>query len=337
MSPSSASVGIIANPASGKDIRRLVAHATTVDTQGKISIVRRILVGLGALGVSRALIMPDTHRLGEQAQEGLAHTNQPLPEIEILDMPITGEAEDSERAAFLLRQRRVGCIVVLGGDGTVRAVSKEAGEVPLLAVSTGTNNVLPSCAEGTIAGLAAGAIAQGYVSPEEAGVRHKWYEVFVNGLSRDRALVDVAALSGRFVGSRAVWEMDDLRQVAVTRADPATIGISAIVGAVCPVAVEEPIGVVLTLSPNSERRVLAAVGPGLITEVGLEVLRVISVGEEVEVVSHRPLILALDGEREIVLQKGDMASLLLRADGPWIVDPRRVMGRMVAAGLFERR
>ena len=46
-------VGIIANPASGKDIRRLVAHATTIDNQGKVSIVRCALVGLGAAGVDR--------------------------------------------------------------------------------------------------------------------------------------------------------------------------------------------------------------------------------------------------------------------------------------------
>lgn len=335
MSQPAVSVGIIANPASGKDIRRLVAHATTVDTQGKISIVRRILIGLGALGISKALIMPDTHRLGEQAQEGLAHTRYPLPEMELLDMPVTDRAEDSERAALLLRQSHVGCIIVLGGDGTVRAVSKGAGEVPILAVSTGTNNVLPSCAEGTIAGLAAGAVAKGLVSPEAAGVRHKWLEVLVNGSPQDRALVDVAALSGRFVGSRAVWDMGDLRQVAVTRADPATIGISAIVGVVRPVAVEEPVGVVLTLSPSGGRRFLVAVGPGLIAEVGIEALRVIRLGEEVEVSSSRPLILALDGEREIVLQEGDTASFVLRPDGPWIIDPRRVMEKMAAARLFE--
>ena len=337
MSQPSALVGIIANPASGKDIRRLVAYATTVDTQGKISIVRRILIGLGAVGIPKVLIMPDTHRLGEQALEGLAHVGQALPEVRMLDMPVTGRAEDSAQAALLLREGGAGCIIVLGGDGTVRVVSKGAGEVPLVAVSTGTNNVLPSCAEGTIAGLAAGAVARWQVPPEAVGVRHKWFEVFVNGVSRDRALVDVAALSGRFVGSRAVWDVGDLKQVAVTRADPATIGISAIVGMVRPVAVEEPVGVVVSLSESGGRRILVAVGPGLIAEVGIEAMRVIQPGETVDVSGNRPLILALDGEREVVLQEEDVASLMLRCDGPWIIDPRRVMEKMASAQLFERR
>ena len=38
-------VGIIANPASGKDIRRLVAHGSTFDNNEKINIVRRVLLG----------------------------------------------------------------------------------------------------------------------------------------------------------------------------------------------------------------------------------------------------------------------------------------------------
>ena len=38
-----ASIGIIANPASGKDIRRLVSYATTIDNQEKVNIVKRIV------------------------------------------------------------------------------------------------------------------------------------------------------------------------------------------------------------------------------------------------------------------------------------------------------
>ena len=44
-----ATVGIIANPASGKDIRRLVAHASVFDNNEKINIVRRVLLGLDAV------------------------------------------------------------------------------------------------------------------------------------------------------------------------------------------------------------------------------------------------------------------------------------------------
>ncbi len=43
-------VGIIANPASGKDIRRLVAFGSVFGNQEKVRIVRRVLLGLAAVG-----------------------------------------------------------------------------------------------------------------------------------------------------------------------------------------------------------------------------------------------------------------------------------------------
>ena len=52
-------VGIVANPASGKDIRRLIAHGSTFDNNEKINIVRRVLIGLHAAGARRVRFMPD--------------------------------------------------------------------------------------------------------------------------------------------------------------------------------------------------------------------------------------------------------------------------------------
>ena len=60
-------VGIIANPASGKDIRRLVAHGSVFDNEEKVSIVRRVLLGLEAVGVERVWIMPDSFGIGLKA------------------------------------------------------------------------------------------------------------------------------------------------------------------------------------------------------------------------------------------------------------------------------
>ena len=46
-------VGIIANPASGKDIRRLVAYGTVFDNQEKVNIVRRLILSLAAASIDR--------------------------------------------------------------------------------------------------------------------------------------------------------------------------------------------------------------------------------------------------------------------------------------------
>ena len=78
-------VGIIANPASGKDIRRLVSQATVISNYEKTAIVKRVILGLDSTGVEEILIMPDYYGLGEKALEAL---NQHVlsSKITILDL-----------------------------------------------------------------------------------------------------------------------------------------------------------------------------------------------------------------------------------------------------------
>ncbi len=68
-------VGIIANPASGKDIRRLVAYASLMDNNEKTNLVRRIILGIDSTGVDEILIMPDYCELGLRALSGLSQAN----------------------------------------------------------------------------------------------------------------------------------------------------------------------------------------------------------------------------------------------------------------------
>src|SRR5512146_2950227 len=64
-------VGIIANPSSGKDIRRLVAMGSVVDNNEKVNIVRRVLTGLRATGVEQVVHMPDHFGITTRAAESL--------------------------------------------------------------------------------------------------------------------------------------------------------------------------------------------------------------------------------------------------------------------------
>ena len=154
-----ATVGIIANPAAGKDIRRIVAQGRFVPNNEKINILKRVLAGLDAVGVESVLFMPDSGMLGRGALDG---SNFKF-ETEFIDIPVFHAEEDSTRAAAHMRDRGVGCVITLGGDGTNRAVAKDLAEVPILPISTGTNNVFPSMIEGTVAGMAAGLLSQGVV------------------------------------------------------------------------------------------------------------------------------------------------------------------------------
>ena len=164
-----ATVGIIANPAAGKDIRRLVAQGRFVPNQEKVNILKRIFAGLDAVGVERVVMMPDMARLGNGALDG----GRFGLDVEFVEMIVFNAERDSVRAAGSMSDMGVGSIITLGGDGTNQAVAKGCGDVPLVPVSTGTNNVFPVMTEGTLAGLAAGLVAEGLVPAGESIARSK--------------------------------------------------------------------------------------------------------------------------------------------------------------------
>ena len=327
-------VGIVANPASGKDIRRLVSHATVVNNNEKASIVRRLLLALYASGVRRVEIMPDHFGIGVRALKGLRDRPEVVASVSMIDMPVTHTLADSLHAARYLRDTGAGCIVVLGGDGTCRVVAKGAGEVPLLPISTGTNNVVPTFVEGTIAGFAAAQVAlRAKAEREDLCWRHKRLLVQVNGEAVDQALVEVALLTTRFTGARAVWETGTLRQVFVSRAQPVNIGLSAIVGMVHPVGPSYPGGACVTTASDG-RKVLVPLAPGAVVPVGIGEIVELEPGIDYPVDPLRPATLALDGEREITLNPGDKVTVALDLEGPWIVDVERTLQLAVADGAF---
>lgn len=327
-------VGIIANPASGKDIRRLVSHATVVNNNEKVSIVRRLLLALHASGMQRVEIMPDPFGIGLRALDGLRGQPEVVDATSLIDMPIEHTAADSLRAAQHLRDTGAGCIIVLGGDGTCRVVAKGAGVVPLLPLSTGTNNVVPYFIEGTVAGSAAAYVAlHPDADREDLCRRHKRLLVHVNGETIDQALVEVALVSTSFVGARAVWETGNLRQVFVSRAQPVNIGLSSIIGVVQPVDPAYPGGASVTTAANG-RMVMAPIAPGSVVPVGIGEIVEMKPGVSYLVDSLRPAVLALDGEREITLHGGDDAEVTLDLEGPWIVDVDRTLSLAVAEGAF---
>lgn len=227
--------------------------------------------------------------------------------------------EDSTVAARQMHAAGVGCIIVLGGDGTSRVAAKGAGDVPILPISTGTNNVIPYAVEGTVAGLAAGYTARYSGNICDLAYRSKWLEICIEGKESDMALADVAVLDGQALGSRAVWEPEGLQQAVLTRAEPKTTGISSIGGFIQPLSPLEPGGMHIQFGKPLVCRITAPLAPGLLATFGVESIRKISAGEVVTI-QGKQCIIALDGEREILLRSDQSAQITLRQDGPWIVD-----------------
>ena len=321
-------VGIIANPVSGKDIRRLVAHGSVFDNQEKVRMVRRMLLGLEAVGISRALYMPDDYAIVDRATRGLHLALQ----TQALAMHMDNSQEDSTRAARLMQENGAACLIVLGGDGTCRAVAKGTARVPLLPVSTGTNNVFPWMIEASIAGLAAGLIAAGKIPVERCTFRSCCLEVLMEGTVRDMALVDVAVYKDSFIASRAIWDLEKVTQIFLTRCRPDSIGLSAVGGQLRTLLPDQQNGLHLCLGGDNQR-VTAAIAPGLFQSIPVRREALMAVGENIAV-TDAPCVLALDGEREVEIPKGGTASVRLSMDGPVVIDPRRTMTAAQQRGVF---
>jgi hypothetical protein len=322
-------VGIIANPISGKDIRRLVAHGSVFDNQEKVRIVRRLLLGLAWLGVKRVMFMPDYYAIVQRAYKG-AHITV---EIESAPMCADNDQDDSTKAARLMAEAGVGCIFVLGGDGTSRAVAKGTRTIPILPLSTGTNNVFPYMIEATIAGLAGGLIASGRISRADGCYQSPMIEILgEDGSVRDIALVDAAVHTGTYIGSKAIWSMEEVTQIVLTRCRPDTIGLSAIGGQLHTIGPHDRQGLHLVLGKGG-KTVVAPIAPGLMQPVDIAAEARLAVGDTV-FVEESPCVIALDGEREVEVRRGEHVSIRLSATGPQVVDVSRVMTLAQQAGIF---
>ena len=332
-------VGIIANPAASKDIRRLVAQGRVVPDWEKVNIIRRALLGLQSVGVARALAMPDSSHLARRAAEDPHLSLKP----ELLPMPALYDEGDTERAAAAMAAAGAGCVITLGGDGTNRAAAKGARDLPVVAISTGTNNVFPVMVEGTTAGMAAGLVASGAVPLEAAAVRSKTAAVLVDGAERDLALVDVALSKERFVATRAIWDMNTIYEVFLTRAEPASIGLSSIGARLEAVSLTDDGGLHYRIADLGDADgagagdgrvyVRAPIAPGSVPVVGIESWRRIGEGERIAV-ARRHCTVALDGERAFSVGPDNLLEVEVRRDGPPVVNVDAALRYAAASGGF---
>lgn len=332
-----ARVGIIANPAAAHDIRRLSGHSSIVDNQEKTRILRRVLLGLQSIGVTEALAMPDHYGLAVAA----ASVTGVHVAVRLVEMASARDETDSTRAAQAMASEGCACIVTLGGDGTNRAVAKGCGATPLLAISTGTNNVIPEPVEGTIAGLAAGLFACGLVPESVATRATKRLEVARAGNIIETALVDIAVSTTPFVGARAVTHVASLTQLWLTQAEPGSIGLAAIGAHLRPLSPRADGALLLDLATSGAEpgceRVLAPIGPGHVERVAVRSWRLLAMGEAAAI-SALPCVLALDGERALRLDEGDSpATVRATWGGPRLLDARAIIDYAARHGLFVQR
>ena len=335
-------VGIIANPAASKDIRRLVAQGRVIPDGEKLNTIRRVMLGLQSVGVPKVVAMPDSSNLCQRAREA----SQLSLEFSLLDMPAYHGESDTVLAASIMEKAGVDCLVTLGGDGTNRAVAKGSSSIPLVAISTGTNNVFPAMTEGTLAGMAAGLVAQGKLDLEKISTVSKVLEVYVDGEYQDLALVDVALSRERFVATRAIWDLSTLYEVFLTRAEPSSIGLSSVGARLQPVALEDEGGLHYVLGNTGQNRrksgakesdavtVLAPIAPGVVAQVPIARWRTLNADERVPL-ERRHCTVAVDGERAFTVNPQQQVEVVVRRSGPSVVDVDLALQMGAKQGLFR--
>ncbi|MDZ5810755.1 NAD(+)/NADH kinase [Halorubrum sp. AD140] len=300
-------VGLIVNPAAGRDIRRLTGGASVSDNYAKRRSAESVLEGLTIVDdPPGALVMPDKAGIGQDAVE----TAPEGIDAGVLDVPVSGERTDTRRAAERFRDA-VDVVVVLGGDGTNRDVAATIGPVPVAAVSTGTNNVVPTPIDGTTAGAAAALVAAGEVRAEEVTVSHGTVAATVEssaGTERLRGLATLGVVDRSFVGTRAVLDASEFIGGVVSRAHPSEIGLSGVAGALVAHEPDEAGGVGVRLGPaeSTPRRVRAMTVPGGVDVVGVEAWNPLDDEEELRF-DVEDAVLSVDGERHLALQDAHVA------------------------------
>jgi hypothetical protein len=328
-------IGLLLNPMSGRDVRRLVGRAQTETLEVKRSQLARAVVGAAAAGATQFHFVRDVFRLAEQALEYLQ-----LDDVKIAPLDIgalTTTPADTERAARAMREAGCAALLVMGGDGTSRIVASAWPDAPLVALSLGTNNVFPERVEATLAGAALGLVASGRVALEEVAQRAKVVRARFEDGSETLALIDAVLVADDHPGSLLPFDAGKIRRAILSRAEPDAVGMSPLGGLLLPTRRQDDAGVdVACCAPGQGgRALLVPISPGLYRTAFVTRARRVALGEPIAV--EGPGVLELDGDRARVLARGERAELRVVRDGPWQIDVARALALGAERGLFLDR
>jgi predicted polyphosphate/ATP-dependent NAD kinase len=302
-------VGLIANPASSKDIRRLTGLARVMDIEEKANLVARLLVGLGSIAEIEVVALDDAAGLVRRAVRLAGSAGASLG---FLDLMAEGVEADTRRAAGLLQAAGAAALVTVGGDGTVRAAAEGWPESPLVPLAAGTNNAFALTHEPTVIGFAT---ARALVGGLDAFVPTTAVEVdTIDG--RAVAVIDAVAVRDRWVGAGAILDPASLVEGLVTSARRTAVGIASIAAALGPL---EP-GNARWIRFGGGRTVSAVFGPGVVLDIPVLGHDDLPLGSVLRIDPAAGLV-ALDGERRLPAAGGQVRVV----NGPRVIDLDRAL------------
>ncbi len=322
MPSENAALGIVVNPMSGRDVRRVAARASTSQHHEKQQQVTRLVLAALEQGVQRIFLAQEPFRINQRAVEHLPERDK----VKILEFPLTHTSKDTETMVDLMWAQGCRTFIVLGGDGTNRIVARRYPDCALMPLSTGTNNVFPLTIEASLAGAAAGLIATGRVDQKSQTLRCKRVHLkgtSPNGPVHDIALIDAVVLKNDNLGSLLPFSGTDLDFLVLTRAEPASVGLSPIGGYLEPCGHHDDFGVLVRCGNPATKTVRVPISPGLWNTVPVQFYRKLPLDEPVPLEGEG--ILAYDGDRTHDLGSLTNCTATIFRDGPFIIDPAQVL------------
>lgn len=309
-------LGIVLNPFSGGDGRRIVTTSPTHSVHDKVRYLSQVLHTLGEIYPVRVLLGQDLAGISSV----LINPPRRFP-LEVVPVTLRGEPEDTQRTVKAL-DGLADLLLVLGGDGTHRQALLARPQTPLLPLPAGTNNAFPFRLDSAYAGLVAAVVLRfgtgdAVYYPKVISVR--------SGVWESLAVVDAALYCGRFLGAHALWDPGELRHLALAFAEPWSLGLSALGALACPIDLDRRAQRGVLLSFGEKGKVVTFPWfPGHAQRVTIMHWQEVGLEEPWNWRVEEPSLLALDGERERELPRGSVVYGELRRWPVLVVDPRKV-------------
>ena len=297
-------VGLVANPTSSKDIRRLTTLARVIDVEEKANLVARLLVGLASEKGIEVMALDDPAGL---VRRSVAMAGDSAPDVAFLSLDAQGDEDDTRQAARQLSNLGASALVTVGGDGTVRAAVEGWREARLVPLAAGTNNAFALTEEPSVVGVAT---ARALTRGTDAFKPTPAIEVETTE-GRALAVIDAVLVRSRWIGAGAIRDPADLVEGVVTSSRRTAVGIASISAAFGPL----PPGHARHLRFGGQRHVRAVFGPGLVLDVPVDDHEDIAIGSELSLVGSGGMV-ALDGERRLPSRGG----VVRVVDGPCVLD-----------------
>jgi hypothetical protein len=149
-------------------------------------------------------------------------------------------------------------------------------------------------------------------------------EIYRNDVLLDIALIDIVVTDDFYAGAKAVWEVDSLKEIFLSRTSPSSIGFSSLGGILGVMPSEDIKGTYIRIGAGG-KEVLAPIAPGVLRQIPIASCWQFNAQDSISINCDDGNMIALDGEREIEVYQGEKLTVRLNPSGPWVIDVDRVL------------